>query len=51
LVGIGGEIELDPRGDRKGAVYSVFQVAAEDPERWEQNRVVKQRVVAATSRN
>jgi hypothetical protein len=29
----------------------LFQVAGEDPERWEQNRVVKQVVVAAPSRN
>ena len=49
--GVTGEIELDAKGDRKKAVYSVFQVAGEDPERWEQNRVVKQVVVAPPSRN
>ena len=51
LVGVTGEVELDAKGDRKQAVYSVFQVAGADPERWEQNRVVKQVVVAAPSRN
>ncbi len=51
LVGVTGEVELDAKGDRKKAVYSVFQVAGADPERWEQNRVVKQVVVAAPSGN
>jgi branched-chain amino acid transport system substrate-binding protein len=51
LVGVTGEVELDAKGDRKKAVYSVFQVAGEDPERWEQNRVVKRVVVAAPSGN
>jgi branched-chain amino acid transport system substrate-binding protein len=51
LLGVTGEIELDAKGDRKKAVYSVLQVAAEDPERWGQNRVVKQVVAAPPSRN
>jgi branched-chain amino acid transport system substrate-binding protein len=51
LPGVTGEIELDGKGDRKKAVYSVLQVTAEVPERWEQNRVVKQVVSPLASRN
>jgi len=51
LVGVTGEVELDAKGDRKKAVYSVFQVAGADPERWAQNRVMKQVIVAPPSRN
>lgn len=51
LLGVTGEIELDGKGDRKKAVYSVLQVSAEAPERWEQNRVLKQVVAPPTSRN
>ena len=51
LLGVTGEIELDGKGDRKKAVYSVLQVSAEAPERWEQNRVVKQVVAPPASRN
>jgi branched-chain amino acid transport system substrate-binding protein len=40
--GVTGEIEFDGRGDRKKALYFVFQVASEDPDRWGQNKVVKQ---------
>ena len=40
--GVTGEIEFDGRGDRKKALYFVWQVAGEDPDRWGQNRVVKQ---------
>jgi branched-chain amino acid transport system substrate-binding protein len=40
--GITGEIEFDGRGDRRKALYFVWQVAGEDPDRWGQNRVVKQ---------
>jgi ABC-type branched-subunit amino acid transport system substrate-binding protein len=51
LLGVTGEIELDGKGDRKKAVYSVLQVSAEAPARWEQNRVVKQVVAPPASRN
>jgi branched-chain amino acid transport system substrate-binding protein len=40
--GVTGEIEFDGRGDRKKAPYFVFKVANEDPNRWNQNRVLKQ---------
>ena len=47
--GVTGEIEFDGRGDRKKALYFVRQVAGEDPDRWSQNKVVKQ-VTAAPPR-
>jgi branched-chain amino acid transport system substrate-binding protein len=47
--GVTGEIEFDGRGDRKKALYFVRQVAGEDPDRWSQNRLVKQ-VTAAPPR-
>jgi len=40
--GVTGEIEFDGRGDRKKAPYFVLKVASEDPNRWTQNRVIKQ---------
>jgi branched-chain amino acid transport system substrate-binding protein len=40
--GVTGEIEFDGRGDRKKAPYFVRQIAGEDPDKWSQNRVVKQ---------
>jgi branched-chain amino acid transport system substrate-binding protein len=42
LQGVTGEIEFDGKGDRKKPPYFVFQVASEDPGKWDQNRVVKQ---------
>ena len=42
LQGVTGDIEFDGRGDRKKALYFVLQVASEDPEKWDQNRVVRQ---------
>jgi branched-chain amino acid transport system substrate-binding protein len=50
LQGITGDIEFDGRGDRKRALYFVLQVASEDPEKWDQNKVVKQ-MTAAPPRN
>jgi hypothetical protein len=40
--GVTGEIEFDGRGDRRKALYFVWQVAGEDPDQWRQNRVVEQ---------
>jgi branched-chain amino acid transport system substrate-binding protein len=40
--GVTGEIEFDGRGDRKKALYFVRQVAGEDPDKWSQNKIVKQ---------
>lgn len=42
LEGITGDIEFDARGNRKRAPYFVREVVNEDPEKWDQNRVVKQ---------
>ena len=40
--GVTGEIEFDGRGDRRKALYFVRQVASEDPDRWGENKIVKQ---------
>jgi branched-chain amino acid transport system substrate-binding protein len=40
--GVTGEIEFDGRGDRKKVFYFVRQVTSENPDRWSQNKVVKQ---------
>src|SRR5262245_60179242 len=40
--GVTGEIEFDGRGDRKKALYFVRQVTSVDPDRWSQNKIVKQ---------
>src|SRR5687767_1155003 len=45
--GITGEIEFDAKGDRKKALYFVLQVASENPEKWGDNKIVKQLTIAA----
>jgi branched-chain amino acid transport system substrate-binding protein len=50
LQGITGDIEFDGRGDRKKAPYFVREVGSEEPEKWDQNRVVRQ-VTAAPPRH
>jgi branched-chain amino acid transport system substrate-binding protein len=44
--GITGEIEFDGKGDRKKALYFVLQVASENPEKWGDNKIVKQLTIA-----
>jgi branched-chain amino acid transport system substrate-binding protein len=39
--GVTGDIEFDGQGDRRRGPYFVFQVVAEEPERWPDNRLVK----------
>jgi branched-chain amino acid transport system substrate-binding protein len=51
LQGITGDIEFDGRGDRKRALYFVLQVASEDPEKWDQNKVVKQMIVGPPAKH
>ncbi len=45
--GITGEIEFDGKGDRKKALYFVLQVASDNPEKWGDNKIVKQLTIAA----
>jgi branched-chain amino acid transport system substrate-binding protein len=45
--GITGDIEFDGKGDRKKALYFVLQVANENPEKWGDNKIVKQLTIAA----
>ena len=47
--GITGEIEFDSKGDRQKALYFVLQVASENPEKWGDNKIVKQLTIAAPS--
>jgi branched-chain amino acid transport system substrate-binding protein len=46
LDGITGEIEFDDKGDRKKANYFVLQVASDNPEKWGDNKIVKQLTIA-----
>jgi branched-chain amino acid transport system substrate-binding protein len=45
--GITGEIEFDGKGDRKKANYFVLEVASDNPEKWGDNKIVKQLTIAA----
>ena len=47
--GITGEIAFDGKGDRQKALYFVLQVANENPEKWGDNKIVKQLTIAAPS--
>ncbi len=47
LNGITGDIEFDGKGDRKKALYFVLQVASDNPEKWGDNKIVKQLAIAA----
>jgi len=44
--GITGDIEFDAKGDRKKALYFVLQVASDDPQKWGDNKIVKQLAIA-----
>jgi branched-chain amino acid transport system substrate-binding protein len=44
--GITGEIEFDSKGDRKKALYFVLQVVNDNPEKWGDNKIVKQLTIA-----
>jgi branched-chain amino acid transport system substrate-binding protein len=46
LAGITGEIEFDGKGDRKKANYFVLQVVSDNPEKWGDNKIVKQLTIA-----
>src|SRR5919109_2962772 len=45
--GITGDIEFDGKGDRKKANYFVLEVASDNPEKWGDNKIVKQLTIAA----
>src|SRR5262249_7535104 len=47
LAGITGEIAFDGKGDRQKAQYFVLQVANDDPQKWGDNKIVKQLTIAA----
>jgi branched-chain amino acid transport system substrate-binding protein len=47
LAGITGDIAFDAKGDREKAQYFVLQVASEDPQKWGDNKIIKQLTIAA----
>ena len=49
LSGITGDIEFDAKGDRKKALYFVLQVDSDDPQKWGDNKIVKQLAIAPPS--
>jgi branched-chain amino acid transport system substrate-binding protein len=48
--GITGTIEFNDKGDPKTALYFVFQVASDNPEKWSENKEVKRLTIAAPSK-
>ena len=44
--GITGEIAFDGKGDRLKAQYFVLQVVSDNPEKWGDNKIVKQLTIA-----
>jgi branched-chain amino acid transport system substrate-binding protein len=47
LSGITGDIAFDSKGDRQKAQYFVLQVASDDPQKWGDNKIIKQLTIAA----
>jgi branched-chain amino acid transport system substrate-binding protein len=46
LSGITGDIAFDAKGDRQRAQYFVLQVVSDDPQKWGDNKIVKQLTIA-----
>jgi branched-chain amino acid transport system substrate-binding protein len=46
LAGITGDIGFDAKGDRQKAQYFVLQVVSEDPQKWGDNKIIKQLTIA-----
>ncbi len=46
LAGITGDIAFNANGDRQKAQYFVLQVASEDPQKWGDNKIIKQLTIA-----
>jgi branched-chain amino acid transport system substrate-binding protein len=44
--GLTGDIEFDAKGDRQKALYFVLQVVSDDPQKWGDNKIVKQLTIA-----
>jgi branched-chain amino acid transport system substrate-binding protein len=47
LAGITGEIAFDSKGDRQKAQYFVLSVVSDNPEKWGDNKIIKQLTIAA----
>jgi branched-chain amino acid transport system substrate-binding protein len=50
LSGLTGEIAFDDKGDREKAQYFVLEVVSDDPQKWGDNKIVKQLTIAAPSK-
>jgi branched-chain amino acid transport system substrate-binding protein len=48
--GITGDIEFDGKGDRKKSNYFVLEVVSDNPEKWGDNKIVKQLTIAAPAK-
>ncbi len=46
LAGITGDISFDSKGDRQKAQYFILQVASDDPQKWGDNKIIKQQTFA-----
>ena len=46
LSGITGDIAFDSKGDRQKAQYFVLTVASDNPDKWGDNKIVKQLTIA-----
>jgi len=44
---ITGEIAFDSKGDRQKAQYFVLSVVSDNPEKWGDNKIIKQLTIAA----
>jgi len=49
LSGLTGDIAFDSKGDREKAQYFVLEVVNDDPQKWGDNKIVKQLTIAAPS--
>ncbi len=47
LAGITGDIGFDAKGDRQKAAYFVLSVVSDDPQKWGDNKIVKQLTIPA----
>jgi branched-chain amino acid transport system substrate-binding protein len=42
LAGITGDIAFDAKGDRRKAQYFILQVSSDDPQKWDDNKIIEQ---------
>jgi branched-chain amino acid transport system substrate-binding protein len=47
LAGITGDIAFDAKGDRRKAQYFILEVSSDDPQKWDDNKIIKSLTIAA----